>query len=339
MIKKRNLDPSLVQWIMTATGFGPGMGKIKYLCVDGSSTSQYEPWLWDQGVKESEIFYDLATAYAAMEAYRNDILLVLPGDHIQTAQLTWDKDATALVGCGSLNQRFQGSTYVSGGIRISCVTAAVTDILNITADYFSMYNIGTFNSAANTGNKSDINISGKNFYADHCAFRGGNNATQIANATAGIPIWVDSAIAGGGNAMWIKNSMIGSAGNTTRTKGPGCMYFEGGAAAGFNPVIENCLLSTRCEVETGSQTCMILLEANYAVDRELLFKGCNFYNFVENLANKLDVCITDECATTHTITIDQTCTLSGVDAWATPMTYVQCSAPVGYVTGGIGLNA
>jgi hypothetical protein len=336
MIKKRNLDPSLIAWIQSVTGQG-FFGEVFYLA---KSSSQYLTMLQDvHRVPDANLFTDLKTAEAAMVANRGDVLLVFPGDHIVTESITWDKSNTSIIGVGSRNQRFQPGTLTTGGIRLTCTTTAVAEILNITGDYVSLYGIGTMNNAANTGNYSDINISGRNFFADYCAFRGGNNTTQNQNATAGIPIWVDSAIAGAGNAMWIRNSMIGSAGNVTRTKGPGCIYFQGGAAAGFNPVIENCLLSTRCEVQTGNQSCMVLLEAAYAVDRELLFKNTNFYCFVENLANQLDVAITDECTTTHTITIDQNCTASGIDAWATPMTFVKCSAPAGSATGGMGTNS
>uniref|UniRef100_A0A6M3LHW1 Pectate lyase n=1 Tax=viral metagenome TaxID=1070528 RepID=A0A6M3LHW1_9ZZZZ len=297
---------------------GPGYGEI--ICLVADRDDAYGDLLRRRGVTAGSIFTDLAEAEDAMTANRNDCLLVYPGDHAVTASITWDKSVTNIIGVGSKNQRFQPSTLTTGGVRLSCTTAAVAEILLITGDYVSMYGVGTFNSAASTSNKSDINISGRNFYAELCAFRGGNSSTQTANATAGIPIWVDSATAGGGNAMWIKNCHIGSPGNADRTKGPGCIYFEGGAAAGFNPVIENCILSSRHSAST-NQSCLVLLEANYAVDRELLFKSCNFYNFVENLASLMDYAIQDECATTHMITLDPGCTMTGIDAWCNVGTY------------------
>ena len=323
---------------MLAGIVGPGVGEIYYLVAARGQTDHYYWLLKKRGVRDSKIFTSLSAGYDQMQDEQNDCLLVYPGNHVQTASLTWDKDSTFIVGAGSINQRFQPTTLTEGGVRLTCTTAAVAEILSITGDYVSMYGIGTHNTAADTGNKADIKISGKNFFADYCAFRGGTNATQVQNATAGIPVWVASTSNGAGNALWIRNSMIGSAGNTTRTKGPGCLYFEGGGG-GFNPVIENCLLSTRCEVQTGNQSCMVLLEAAYAIDRELLFKGTNFYCFVENLANRLDVAITDECTTTHTITITPGCSFSGIDAVATPMTYVQNAASVGHATGGFGLNS
>jgi len=316
-----------------------GRGEAYYLVPATSSTSLYRSWLEANGLDPTKMFLTAATAEDAMKANRGDTLFILPGDHAVTASITWDKSNTNIVGVGSVNQRFQPSTLTVGGVRVKCVTTGIDNIFNITGDYVSLYNFGTFNSYDAAGNVCDIKIAGRNFYAEGCSFRGGTGATQIATAVAGIPVYINSAVAGGGNAAYFKNCVLGSSGNTTRTKGPSCLYAIGGAAAGFNIVLEDCILSSRCEAQTGNQVSMVLLEGAYAVDRELLFKGCNFYNFVENLANRLDVAIVDECTTTHTITIDQTTTLSGVDAWATPMTYVQCAAPVGYVTGGIGVNS
>lgn len=324
--------------VLGANFIGPGIGEIFYL-VKNRTTDVYYNLLLERRVPEDQIFTTIATAEDAMTAGRNDTLFVYPGDHIVTSSITWDKSMTNIVGVGSKNQRFQPSTLTAGGVRLTCTTTAVAEILNITGDYVSLYGVGTFNSAADTGNKSDINISGKNFFADYCSFRGGNSSTQTQNATAGIPIWVDSAIAGAGNAMWVRNSVIGSAGNTDRTKGPGCVYFEGGAAAGFNPVFENCLLSTRISTANLNQSCLVLLEGNYAVDRELLFKNCNFYNFVENLASQLDYAIQDECATTHSITIDQNCTATGIDAWTNAVTYIKVCAPLPSVVGGMGTTS
>ncbi len=305
--------------VLGSSVVGPGIGEIFYL-VANRTTDPYYVLLNKRRVNEGSIFTSLSAAYAAMATNQNDTLLVFPGDHVSTASLTWAKDATNIVGVGSKNQRFQPSTLTTGGVRLTCTTADVEEIIDITGNYVSMYGVGTFNSAASTSNKRDIKISGRNFYAELCSFRGGNSSTQTGNATAGIPIWVNSATAGGGNGMWLKSCAIGSSGNADRTKGPGCIYFEGGAAAGFNPVIEDCILSSRHSASS-NQSCLVLLEANYAVDRELLFKGCTFYNFVENLASLMDYAIQDECATTHMIVIDPTCSMAGIDAWCNVATF------------------
>lgn len=318
---------------------GVGIGESFYLVPADSSTSLYRSLLADRGVNMANVFSSLVYAEDAMKANRGDTLFVFPGDHAVTASITWDKSQTNIVGVGSPNQRYQPSTLTTGGVRIKCVTTGIDNILNITGDYVSLYNIGTFNSYDAAANVCDIKIAGRNFYAEGCAFRGGTGATQVATAVSGVPLYFNSAVAGGGNAAWIKNCTIGSAGNTDRTKGPGCVYFVGGAAAGFAVKFENCELVSRISTANANQSCLVLLEANYAVDRELLFKGCNFYNFVENLASRLDYAIQDECTTTHTITIDQACTASGIDNWTNAATYIQVAAPQGYITGGMGVSS
>ncbi len=316
-----------------------GMGESFYLVPAQSANYRYWDWLVSSGVNPSNMFTSLASAENAMQANRGDTLFVYPGDHAVTASITWDKSNTNIVGVGSKNQRYQPSTLTVGGIRIKCVTTGIDNILNITGDYVSLYNIGTFNSYDAAANVCDIKIAGRNFYAEGCSFRGGTGATQVGTAVSGVPIYINSAAAGGGNSAWFKDCVIGSSGNTDRTKGPGCVYFIGGAAAGFAVKFENCEFSSRISTANADQSCLILLEANYAVDRELLFKNCNFYNFVENLASQLDYAIQDECATTHSITIDQTCTATGIDAWTNATTYLKCSAPAPNVAGGIGVNS
>ena len=50
-IKKRNLDPALVQWIMTQTGLGVGIGEIHWVAPATSATSQYRAQLQNMGVE------------------------------------------------------------------------------------------------------------------------------------------------------------------------------------------------------------------------------------------------------------------------------------------------
>lgn len=85
MIKKRNLDNSLIQWIMTVTGLGPGVGEIHYVAPAQSSTSQFRTQLQTMGVERTQPIY--STVQAAITAkvdYRNDVILVMPGTYAET---------------------------------------------------------------------------------------------------------------------------------------------------------------------------------------------------------------------------------------------------------------
>jgi len=323
---------------MLASTVGAGVGELFYLVDDKAQADLYYWLLKKRGVRDSKIFTDVATAYASMEAGQNDTLLVYPGDHITTSALTWDKDSTFIVGAGSRNQSCGPGTAIEGQIRFSSTTAAQYAIFYVTAHHVSMYNIQTYNNGANTGNLCDVKFgtNSRNFYAENCGFRGGNNATANAGATSGIPLYFH-AEASAGNAARFKSCWIGNSGNYTRSAGPGCMYFAAGAAKGLHIEVEDCVLATRIETSGSAEVCLVHLAGNYATDRYLLFKNTMFYNFWENKAGTLDYAIVDANGTSHD-TIVQGCALIGVDAWSNVTTHTWSVTANAGTDGGKGAN-
>jgi len=55
------------------------------------------------------------------------------------------------------------------------------------------------------------------------------------------------------------------------------------------------------------------MAGNAAVDREVYFNDCLFYNFSENWGTQLANAIDDECASTHSIIL-KNCAYHGVDS-------------------------
>ena len=240
-----------------------------------------------------------------MTTLQGDTLCVMPGDHVQTASLTWDKDDTRIIGMGVPNQRQHPLTLTNGGTRLSCVTAAVGQILNITGDYVTMMNIGTVNSAASTSNLYDILIASRNFYAEGCSFRGGNNATQVGNASAGIPLGI-----GAGYAARFVKCQIGQSGNTTRTTGPGFVKFITGGHGGIDFI--DCDFQMRSET-TGANPSGFLVQET-SIDRIIRFLGdCTFYNFSENWGALPDYLFNIDQTTTFDIVMGQGCLMAGFD--------------------------
>lgn len=334
MIKRSNLDPSLIQWIQTQTGLPYGVGEIFHLVPAASATSQYRTQLQSMGVKSGKMFTTLAAAKAAMVTDRGDTLLVYPGDYVSTASLTWDLDHTNIIGVGSPNQTFQPSTLTAGGVRLKCATAAVAQILNVTGNYFSMYNIGTQNTADNAGNISDIRISARNFLARGCSFRGGTGATQIATADCGVGIFVDTSIAGAGNAMVVENCTIGSSGNTIRTVGAGCLVFGAGTAAGgFEPRFKDCNFS----MYSSTAGCYFInAQYNAGFDRFCIFERCMFTNFGSS-ATILSEAIRNNNDTAWILIKD--CGGLGFATWSsTGVKHTYVCNPAGLATGGIGIS-
>ncbi|MDP2646637.1 MAG: hypothetical protein Q8P24_16985 [Desulfobacterales bacterium] len=146
MTKKRNLDPSLVQWIMNEAGLGPGIGQIKYVAPAASATSQYRTQLEEMGVSSGDIFTTLAAAEAPLTAYRNDIVLVAPGAYLETAELAWDKANTHILGLGGPNHC---GDWSEPNVCIYTTGEAVATVINNTAPNSIMQNLTIENYGAN----------------------------------------------------------------------------------------------------------------------------------------------------------------------------------------------
>jgi hypothetical protein len=319
MIKRRNVDPSFINWIQNNTGIGPGIGAIKYLVPDSSATSQYRTFLRDMGVGYGDMFTSLAAGYAALTEDRNDVLLAFPGTYTSTASLAWDKSQTHLIGVGGPNQRYCPTTPTEGAIMLNCSTANVASIIDVTGHHVQIQGIQTQNTANDADNVCDIKVRGKNLFLKHCHLRGGNGAAQLA-ADAGIPLYVDGSSASySANGLLAEDCIFGTSGNDKRTAGPGAVMFKGSASSCFNPVFRRCTFEMRCET-SGSANPQLIDVEQAAVDRMLLFDNCVFYAFWENLAGKMDYAIVDGCTTTHMIVLRQS-TMAGIDFWCNVATY------------------
>jgi hypothetical protein len=319
-------------------GILPTFGNVFYLVAAKASTDPYYARIANV-VPDDYVFSTIASAYSNMATNQGDTLIVMPGNHVQTSSLAWDKDQTRIIGWAGPNQAYQPGTLTTGAVRLTCITTSISEILNITGDYVSMYNLGTYNSYSAADNYCDVRISGKNTYLYGCSMRGGNGATQLATVGAGVPMIVDTSVAGAGNGLFAERCIFGSSGNNARTKGPGCISFTGGAAAGFGMHFKDCTLSTRIQTATADSVGLVYLAANYAVDRELLFDGCVFYNFVENLGTGPTYVFRDSCGTTHQIVLKGCAANKGFTSWTDAATSLSSSNPLSHLTGGIGLNS
>jgi len=104
MINKRNLHPSLIQWIMTQAGLDIGSGELHWVAPDASSTSQYRTWLQTMGVeKDYKIHTTIQAALNETTDYRNDVVLVFPGTYAES--LVKDLAGTQVIGIGRTGTR------------------------------------------------------------------------------------------------------------------------------------------------------------------------------------------------------------------------------------------
>lgn len=327
MIKKGNLAASLMAWLMNTLQLGPGIGDVYYLCVQGSN---YHLWLLSQKIPTDHICFTLVAAEDRLTDARNDVLCVFPGGHVQTAQLTWDKNQTHMVCLGGPNLRVQPTALTTGGLRFETSTTAVPYLFNITGNYCQFHGLGTFNNGAATSNLGDIAISGKNNFFKRCDLRGGNTQLQNEQTTpyAGVPV-VFKGGTGFGNGTTFEECQIGSAGNYKRTHGPGGVLFLGGVGSQcFDVVFRKCIMEMWTET-LGSDVGMIMLASTVSpADRFVLIEDCLVYNFWTNHVDKANYAIVEPSGspTTHDIILKRS-TLAGFDFWSNNATFVLHDMP------------
>ena len=324
MIRKRNLDPSLIQWIMTQTGLGPGIGELHWLAPAASSTSQYRTQLQHWGVEQNyEIHTSLAAAYAKMVGDRNDVLLVMPGTYTTTATLAWAKRNTHLVGLGGPN--IQG--YDTYGTQFYTTTAGQNDIINVTGQRSQFHNVTFANNGADAGNLTSFKVSCYGVYAQGCQFVGMMNSTQAAVAAAN-----SLEIAAGGSYFQAVNCAIGDHEWSTQGALNGQLYFSNTVTT--NPPAAgkfvNCVFRGQ-----HSNTGRVLVKTlgNHAVGREWLFDNCHFYAFWLNHTDKSLQVFSDSDGTTHDFILHN-CTATGFDEWETSAGMVYGDMPTAAALGG-----
>jgi len=305
MIKKRNLDPSLVQWIMTQTGLGPGIGEIFWVAPDRSATSQFRTQLENQGI--TDIDTTIAAAEDRCVAYRNDIVMVFPGTYTVTESLTWDKANTHLIGIGALNRGGMGST-----VYVNNATADVEQVIKVDGHNCQFHNMYLRNAGADAQCYTALKVhKGENFYAENCQFVGHAAATQVDTAaTSSLWFFIDAT-----GKPWganFKNCRIGSASETIRTAGA-VIYISGSAA-----LAPKYITFTDCTIESYSDTAAceaVHIAASNSSDRYMLFKDCLFYNFSVNHATSMTEVFVDDSGSTHEVLLMGSTCAMGYTSW------------------------
>lgn len=158
---------------LVAREIGVIPGEIKFLVK--SRTDGYATQLTKRGIGGGDIYTDLPTAYAALTANQNDVLVVFPGSHTITTAFTWGKDYTHMIGMVAPTKTNQRARFATSGNAISpmvtfsadgsimknimwsqegthATTAAINLYLTGDRNYFenvSLRNIGALNVAGN----------------------------------------------------------------------------------------------------------------------------------------------------------------------------------------------
>lgn len=307
MIKKRNLDPSLVQWIMAQTGLGPGIGEIFYVAPASSSTSQFRTQLQSMGVRDESIYTLPSLAYADMVAYRNDVMLVAPGAYAETAELAWSKAFCHLIGLGGNNS--QAGDYSEASVALYTETANVASTLTVTGQYSQFHNLAVENNYSDADNltAATINIYGTTW--KNVGFHGHMAATQNSTAAA-----ASLYIAGNGMYPLIEDCQIGQDVWGTRSgANSGVMRFSASTGRPNGATIKNCKFLSR---SVTASCALVAVPAAQCIGRSWLFENCHFSNFYDETTLLTQVFYTVTGTQKFTIQL-KNCSAAGYDEWQT----------------------
>jgi len=301
MIKKRNLDSSLIQWIMSETGLGPGIGELQYVALAAASTSQYRTQLQSMGVDEISLLPSVAEA--KMVAYRNDVMLVAPGAYAETAEIAWDKQASHIIGMGGPNTH---GDYSEPNCVIYSATITVASVLTVTGNNCQFVNITVSNAGNNAACLTALTANAYGGSYRGCSFQGNMAANQLSTvAAASLYVggagmfnhFIDCQI---GNDQWGKRSGANS----------GQVRFTG-------TVQPNGIIFKGCRVVSWSATttcAAVALPANGAVGRGLTWDNCTFYNLNDPSWTNMSNVFYDNDAAGQTIILKD-CAAYGYAEW------------------------
>ncbi len=305
MIKRRNLDPSLMNWLMNVTGLGPGIGDVHYVVPVASA---YYSWLRDDLKQEpSKIHFNISDGYNALTASRNDCLLVYPGAYLATAQQTWAKAQTHMIGLGGPNS--QAGDYSEANVVLYTTTANVAATLNVSGANCQMHNFAVENNASDADNLTAGAIGNYGQWWNNVGFHGHMGTTQ--NSTA---VCASLYIEDGGMYPLITNSQIGQdVWGTRSAANSGVLRFSDSTGRPNGATFRNCKFLSRSVTAT---VCMVAVPAAQCIGRSWLFDNCHFSNFYDGttLLNQVFYTVTG----TQQFTIQlKNCSSAGFTEWQT----------------------
>jgi len=303
MIKKRNLDSSLIQWIMTQTGLGPGIGEVFYVAPTASATSQFKTQLESMNVESGSIYATPTAAEAAMVAYRNDVMLVAPAAYAQTASITWDKAFSHMLGMGGPNV---GGDYSEYGCALYTTTANVAEIINITGQNCIFNGLIFNNVGADADNVTAVKLDKYGCVFKDCHIAGTMAATQSAAVLANsLQIEYD------GMYPIFDHCIIGQDVWSERTgANAGVILFKDGQTNGG--IFRDCQILSRSETATCAFVSVV--GAN-KLGRGWTFRNCDFNNYTTG--TKMNQAFYESASNSigdrQIVLVN--CSLNGCDAW------------------------
>ncbi|KKL62262.1 hypothetical protein LCGC14_2186950 [marine sediment metagenome] len=271
MINRRNLDPSLLNWLMGITGLGPGLGDVHYLVPVASA---YYSWLRDDLKQEpSKIHFNLADGYNALTASRNDVLLTYPGTYLATTEQVWAKANTHLIGMAGPNVL---GDHTEPSVVFHTQTANVAATLSVTGGGCQFHNFQLINNASDADNLTAGEIDSYSSYWKNVAFQGHYGATQNSTAVCASLYIMDGAF----NPIFDHCTIGQDNWGTRSAANSGVLRFADTTGRPSGGQFLDCLFLSRSVTST---VCMVAVPAAQCIGRSWLFKNCHFSNFYDEV--------------------------------------------------------
>ena len=268
MIKKRNLDPSLLTWIMVSTGLGPGIGEIKY--VAKTNSGYYQKLIDDGNVPESDIFDTVTKGENALTASRNDMLLVLPGAYSESASITWDKAHTHLIGLGGPGGI--NNDHSEPNVVIQQNTTGQVTTMTISGGSCMFKNALFLNTGNHSTNTCAISVETYASYFENVAFMGNFGANQNDKSSCCSLIITASSF-----GSIFRGCTIGQPNWGTRAAAnSGALLFNGTGVQPSGNHWYDCHFVQQTNTAT---VALVRVVGSNAVGRDTLFKNCTFHHF------------------------------------------------------------
>jgi hypothetical protein len=303
VIHRKDLD-RIMNWLTNI--IGPGLGDVFFVA---SANSAYETWYKKIGVDNDHLYSNVANAYAAATANRNDTILTSPEAHALTSQLTWAKGHTHMIGLGGPNH---GGDYSEPNSVIYTSTANVANTIDLTGEYCQFRNLIIENSGNNANNVAAVRINKYGAYFKKVAFHGTMVANQCANVNC-----CSLAIGAAGMYPHLEDCIIGQdVWGERATANSGVLRFNGTGGRPNGGVFKDCQILS---VGTTAACAMVAIPASTSSGRGWLFANCAFQHFDSGAANEtLAQAFFAEASgiQKHSVLLHQ-CSAFGIDEWQT----------------------
>jgi hypothetical protein len=174
------------------------MADLHYIARSGSG---YQPWANFNGLFDRDRCHQtIATGLAAMTSGRNDVALLSPDSHTQTASLVWNKNMTHLIGAyGPAMMNMRSRIGHSGNFE---KLLSITGYGNIFAHLYLMY------GAAHADNTVGLHINGNRNTFMHVHVGGPMHATPADEADFYL-VSIEEESAGAGNEQYFYKCVFG----------------------------------------------------------------------------------------------------------------------------------